>query len=107
MSEKATTSNMSFMIDLSTNGVNSRIIAGDGFEKHNNNSGIIHEHDFELLTLGSLPNDVSYLKCKTCNEYFCDSCGRVVINRQDRRPHEFSCKKSKCFGRVRRRCLRA
>lgn len=52
----------------------------DRMNKDLQNKKLVHEHDFVPVKITEGRN--CYIKCLTCDAYFCQSCGKTINNDQ-------------------------
>jgi hypothetical protein len=69
------------------NYINRMIIASTQSYKRFRRSVMSHEHDFILSSVGNSPTNC-FVRCLTCDTYFCQVCGKVLLDRADLKLHQ-------------------
>lgn len=63
------------------------LIASTERHKRFRTSIIPHEHDFILTRVGNTPTNC-FVRCLTCDTYFCQVCGKVLRDKADLKLHQ-------------------
>jgi hypothetical protein len=78
-------SNLSKSTEEEENYINRMIATPESYRSRR--SIISHEHDFILSSVGNTATNC-FVRCLTCDTYFCQVCGKVLRDKADLKLHQ-------------------